>query len=1007
MTQAGAKKNGIDTTAPKVKVKYSKTSPTNGSVTVTIQSTDDHLLAPISGWKISAGYKALTKTFTSNVNTTVSVKDFVGNVTKTNVKISNIDKTAPTVNISGTTGNRWKNAPSIVTVKGTDGSGIESIAIQNITTKNGYTIKDGSDFMGGSGNQVVFKTGTATAKFQLPEYGQYKVTVVDKAGNTKTSNTFWNYIDMAKPSITNAQAKQTGEITATLKENGNSGIASAKLVGAGKTYTSPVDAKGNVKFNVATSGTYTLKVTDNAGNVESQSLPVTIQSDQAKDENASQGEEDTTPTPDHTLGEIIKPLDKIIIDETTAGNEEKEDKNEDTITKEEPKGDGTTQEVKVETNQDCQVDYDATNHTVVIKKYTGTADKIEIPETMQKEGTTYRVTTIAKEAFKNTGVKKVEIPATIRKIEAGAFEDCQYLQRVVIQGKDTAIEEKAFTTNQMGIKIYAPVGSTAETFAKNNQIPNGIYLEDDNYEYIVEEQTFEKVTTTTTEGESKVTEEGEDIDTTKDDVKVEDTKEVVAQIIKYKGNSESLLLPSTVGEYKVSVIDEEAFANRTTLKQIELPENIRKVNASAFENDTNLSKVILRNKKISIGTNAFKNCNQAVFYCGYDSTGMDFAKANAKPYVLIHGAFIYQLNEATKTADVLSAYVGEGDPEYVTIEDTIEDYSLGTVKAGAFLNTKLKGVIVKNKTVPIESVQIEPGALEGVQVGTLYCYQGSTADQYLKANPQLGIKVAYLGENGEIQPEEVIAEEKELTIKVGEEDSILAKIYPSITTNKELNYKSNNEKVVTVDETGKIKGIAEGETTIDVTAKADNSKIIRIKIKVEYIKLTLHLNGGKLMLDGKSHENQIQVNVPYDYPVKNITHPTKEGYVFKGWYEKTTDDETKQEEDVYLEDSDAETITKDRTLEAGWQVGNSSSNTNGTNIGNGSSNTNGDNTGNGSHMPNGTAGNQGGNSASDLAGLADKILPYAGIKMTGMILLILFAGIAIVSKIKMNKIPKI
>lgn len=952
-TQAGAKENKVDTEAPKVKVEYSTTAPTKNDVTVTITSTDNHLLKPISGWEIGASYKTLTKTFTANTSTEVNVKDFVENVTKVKVKVDNIDKTAPQIKISNTTGTKWQNTPRKVKIEANDKSGIKSLKLQKVGSSIESTIR-------GSMGEV-----------ELNAYGQYKVVAVDGAGNQKVSDTFWNYVDMDKPIITDVKAQQSGKITAKVQDR--SSKVSVNLIGNGKTYeTKTPDANGMVEFNVAESAVYTIKATDSAGNVKTEKATVQIigTNPPTEDNVEKNEEEDTTETeekPEPDEDATVK--DNTVKDETSNGEEENGEPDQITTPGDQTPENPNPEEVPVISNQNCEAKYDETNKTVEITKYTGTEDTLAIPETIKKEdGTSYTVNKIGKDAFKNTGVKRVELPKTITQIEEGAFDNCKFLEKIIIKNENANIVNKAITTNTAGIKLFGKAGSTTENYAKTNNLPFGIYLEEGNYEYIVVDEIFQEVTTTSTEDGTLTTEEGEPADeANSDQVTTKETTETIAEILRYNGNDESVLIPSVVGGYKVSSIGQEAFRGNTNLKQIELPDNMRKIKVSAWEDCTNLSRVILRNKQIEIGVNAFKNTNtNLTLLCGYDSTGMDYAKEKQIPYVLIHGAFMYELNEETKKATLLSARVGEGDPEYVTIEEDVGDYTLGGIKARAFINTNLKGVIVKNKDVPIENVQLDPGALEGVDVGTLYCYEGSTADEYLKENSQLGIKVAYLGENGEIRPEEVTTDEEELSIKVGEEDSIFAKIYPTITTNKELNYKSNDETIVTVDEDGKIKGMNEGETTIEVTSKADDSKVVTINIKVDYIKLTLKLNGGEINLKGKTYTDQVEINVPYSYEMSNIANPTKYGYEFKGWYEEVEDDE-EGKEDVYIENTEEETITQDITLCAGWEEIKPQASTNG------------DKT------------------------TANKILPNTGKATIMAISIIALIGTAVVTKIKIGK----
>ena len=67
---------------------------------------------------------------------------------------------------------------------------------------------------------------------------------------------------------------------------------------------------------------------------------------------------------------------------------------------------------------------------------------------------------------------------------------------------------------------------------------------------------------------------------------------------------------------------------------------------------------------------------------------------------------------------------------------------------------------------------------------------------------------------------------------IGETASITAKVTPDNATNKKVSYKSADEKIATVDETGKVTAKGEGETTITVTADgaAAVSKTVAVSV---------------------------------------------------------------------------------------------------------------------------------------------------------------------------------
>ncbi|MBQ3546811.1 MAG: hypothetical protein IJA34_17775, partial [Lachnospiraceae bacterium] len=90
----------IDKTAPVVEVTYSTTETTNGDVTVTIEANEE--IQSIEGFtKVDA--KTYTKVYTANAEESIIVKDIAGNDAVSNIVITNIDKTAPVVEVTYST----------------------------------------------------------------------------------------------------------------------------------------------------------------------------------------------------------------------------------------------------------------------------------------------------------------------------------------------------------------------------------------------------------------------------------------------------------------------------------------------------------------------------------------------------------------------------------------------------------------------------------------------------------------------------------------------------------------------------------------------------------------------------------------------------------------------------------------------------------------------------------------------------------------------------------------
>lgn len=71
----------------------------------------------------------------------------------------------------------------------------------------------------------------------------------------------------------------------------------------------------------------------------------------------------------------------------------------------------------------------------------------------------------------------------------------------------------------------------------------------------------------------------------------------------------------------------------------------------------------------------------------------------------------------------------------------------------------------------------------------------------------------------------------ELTLETGGSETLTATVAPSDATNKNVTWKSSNTAVATVDDNGKVTGVAAGEATITVTTE-DGGKTATCKVRV-------------------------------------------------------------------------------------------------------------------------------------------------------------------------------
>ena len=103
--------NNIDKTKPRIKINYSTTDNTNQDIIVTINANED--IKEIEGWSLSTDKKELTKKIASNTEEKITISDLAGNTISDIIKVNNIDKEPPKIEIKYST---TSTTPKEVTV---------------------------------------------------------------------------------------------------------------------------------------------------------------------------------------------------------------------------------------------------------------------------------------------------------------------------------------------------------------------------------------------------------------------------------------------------------------------------------------------------------------------------------------------------------------------------------------------------------------------------------------------------------------------------------------------------------------------------------------------------------------------------------------------------------------------------------------------------------------------------------------------------------------------------
>lgn len=124
-----------------------------------------------------------------------------------------------------------------------------------------------------------------------------------------------------------------------------------------------------------------------------------------------------------------------------------------------------------------------------------------------------------------------------------------------------------------------------------------------------------------------------------------------------------------------------------------------------------------------------------------------------------------------------------------------------------------------------------------------------------------------------IQVENVSLNESELSIVEGQKQILTATISPENATNKEVTWKSSDENVATVSETGEVTAIAKGDVVITVTT-VDGNKTARCLFIVEKATIPVtgvSLNKTELSLLTDKKETLIATITPDEATVKTVT----------------------------------------------------------------------------------------------------------------------------------------
>lgn len=161
-----------------------------------------------------------------------------------------------------------------VTFKATDASGIKTVKWAKGDQKTSYFTKNGT----------AVKLSKSVCTVTIKENGTYTFYAIDKAGNTKIKKLEITNIDKTAPTVSLKSSVMNQAATITVSSKDASGIASVQYIKgkvtdvASEKWKTTAKAVSNLKsFTVKKDGTYSVKVTDKAGNASIKTIAITLE----------------------------------------------------------------------------------------------------------------------------------------------------------------------------------------------------------------------------------------------------------------------------------------------------------------------------------------------------------------------------------------------------------------------------------------------------------------------------------------------------------------------------------------------------------------------------------------------------------------------------------------------------------------------------------------------------------------------------------------------------------
>lgn len=296
------------------------------------------------------------------------------------------------------------------------------------------------------------------------------------------------------------------------------------------------------------------------------------------------------------------------------------------------------------------------------------------------------------------------------------------------------------------------------------------------------------------------------------------------ELKEYKGDEETVTVPSLVGKKPVSSIGAYAFRGNKSLKHITIPNSVIQICDHAFDGCTNLESVIIESDKINIASGVFSDCiSLSSFTCKANSVKLGIQPFNGcaglmddagfiilnlqgeqvlcgcrtpiqNPIVVVPDGvtsidgrvFSYGFRDGNRNTNAVKKLRKVVIPASVrtiaantfsaeNLQEVVLPEGLEELVSGTFFNCiSLKELHLPGSIKKIDpySVRSQGGSYINI---TLYAEEGSYVETFVQENEKLGYKFAVEGSQGleHNQLVDFIVENGVLVRYVGDDDTVV------------------------------------------------------------------------------------------------------------------------------------------------------------------------------------------------------------------------------------------